>query len=156
MVDLMEIPIGNSGFSYIEDKTKRKNKYIKNTVKIINTKTKEVSFTLTGGFSWGGKGLGAVRQYYSNNTKEFLGFDNKYYHIEATDNTTNWGEIQSDGAVLKSNRTILKYIDFYPLYIKQAPEVIPSISSSIIPKKVVKEETWIQKIINWIMKILNN
>ena len=169
MADLMTelIPIGNSGFGYISTiiRQKRKDK-TDTTLKVINIKTNKEMFTLRTKYYWGQPGSVSLTE-----GKTFLGFDERYYHIiiNTRSGIINWGQVQSDGAVLKSDRTILKHINFYPLYIKKAPVVVPSkvpITPAVEPqittvspkpkiKKEVKELSWWKKIINWIIKILN-
>ena len=160
------IPIGNSGFGYTtRNNSSKRQRGLDCT--ITNLKTKETLVMLRG------KGVFSSRSGRSDHpaspaSKTFLGFDERYYHVHVTGTNVQWGQVQSDGAVLKSDRSILKHIDFYPLYIKKAPVMVPGEPvkpavepqiTTIAPKPEIKTEvsklSWIQKIINWIIKILN-
>lgn len=169
----MSILIGNSGFEYTQTGkkliggTKRSGYHYGNTVSVKNTKTGIETFTIMGGIRF----KPFANAYTAD--RKFLGLDNKYYYIIAKSNyTVDWGQIQSDGAVLRPNRTILKVLPFFPHY--KEPETIVPVETPIIvkeppniPKVVVISPTsiktpipkekvsWIQKIINWIIAILN-
>ena len=165
------IPIGNSGFGYTEHDSRPQgagiggSKARTRTVTVKNIETGKTIFIVKGVHTrYRG---GSDRS--STGEKTFLGLNERYYHFHVTHGSTQWGQVQSDGAVLKPDRTILKHIDFYPLYIKKAPVVVPS-KAPVIPviepqittispkpkiKTEVKELSWWKKIINWIIKILN-
>jgi hypothetical protein len=164
--------IGNSGFEYekkIDHYYGKRNSHTYVDAVVRNTKTKEVLFTVRGSLTF--------KPYatYSTGSKKFLGFDDRYYYIEAkakeNKGTIDWGQIQSDGAVLRSDRTILTTLAFFPHYKEPVDAVSPKAPIIVkeppnIPKVVVispkpiktptKENvSWIQKIINWIIAILN-
>ena len=169
----MATTIGNSGFEYIIGGEKiigghRKSGYhYGSTVTVKNIKTGEKLFSIMGGTKF---------TPYSNpftEDKKFLGLDDKYYFIIAKSNfKVDWGQVQSDGAVLRSDRTILTTLAFFPHYkdpktivppetpiiVKEPPNIpkVVVISPTPIKTPIPKEDiSWIQKIINWIIRILN-
>ena len=107
--------IGNSGFEYTSSLDKDRKGYIHYlNVSVKNIKTKKVLFTMKGGHYSTGRGTRSTR-HNLRPTKKFLGFDNRWYYIQAFE-SVDWGQIQSSGAVLKSDRTMLTQVDFYPIY----------------------------------------
>ena len=168
----MATKIGNSGFEYTtHNNSSKRQKGLNCTIK--DTKTDKILTTLVGkGTFWGRKGSTSPG---STPSKKFLGYDERWYYVEVSGgNTVNWGTITSSGAVIKSDRSMLRHINFYPLYIKTAPIMIPGepiktkepVKPAVKPqittispkpeiKPEVKEISWWKKIINWIIKILN-
>ena len=172
MATLTATLIGNSGFEYTKtDKKivgghKRVGWKYGHTVTVKNIKTGIVLFTLKGGVHFNPYSTPYTED------KKFLGLDDKYYYIIAKSNyTADWGQIQSDGAVLRSDRTILTVLPFFPHYedpvtivspetpiiVKEPPNIpkVVVISPTPIKTPIKQKVSWIQKIINWIIAILN-
>lgn len=126
--------IGTSGFEYTTITT---GTIINTTVK--NIKTGNTIITLKGGYRWRGRGTGARREDYTD-AEKFLGMDDRYYYINSEG---DWGQIQSDGSVLRANRTILTTLAFYPMYkvpvIKEPPILpVPVTTVKSIPAVIPK------------------
>ena len=165
---LDDIIIGNSGFKYIEI---YQNIYgiEERTCEIKYVKTGKILFSLTGKEGkYQGRGTRATKSKDTIGAKRFLGLDNRYYYIEVTYHKTMWGQIQSSGAVIAQDRTIIKQLDFFPMNIETPTvpilETIP-IKSTILdipPIKTLtpvisdkKEIKWIEQIMNQINQIMN-
>lgn len=132
-------PIGASGFGYtttgketIGGSKKHGYHYGWNCI-VKNIKTNKHIFTIVGGYR--------CTPYCKNfiGTKKFLGLDNKYYYIQIGQGNVDWGQVQPSGAVLRSNRTILTTLAFYPVY-KETPEPKPVIKNVVMTPKVVIEK----------------
>lgn len=166
--------IGGSGFKYSETPTNGNNNSVKKTVTIKNATTDETAFVLK---------TDTYKRYNATASKTFFGFDNRYYHIIVYWNKVRWGQIQSDGSVIQKDRTVLTYLDFYPMEVTPTtvpdtlpiivkPTVIPAVSAIpaftgfkeaeeyYLPK--VEEISWLKKIENlltkmktWIINLLN-
>ena len=132
--------IGESGFGYtttgkeiIGGSRKGGLHYGWNCI-VKNIETNEPIFTIVGGTRY---------TPYTNDfigTKKFLGLDNKYYYIQiGYGGKVDWGQVQPSGAVLRSNRTILTTLAFYPVY-KETPEPKPVIKNVVMTPKVVIEK----------------
>ena len=172
----MATSIGNYGFEYtVRSDNRKRQRGLYCTVK--NIKTGKTIFTLKGtGTFWARRGAPSSG---SSPSKKFLGFDDRWYYIQISGGTTvNWGQIQSSGAVLKSDRTMLTHIDFYPMYTPKAPApVIKTISQkppvvtispafkkisptpktiSPTPETITKEESlWYKNLITQINQIID-
>lgn len=164
---MADILIGNSGFSYqekVDHVYRKRGSHTYTDAVVKNVKTGKIAFTVRGSLTYNPYAK------YSTGTKTFLGLDERYYYIQVVPEygrgAISWGQVQSDGAVLKDDRTILKHLNFFPLYLKAAPVVVPVIRPATKPqittlppkpeiKPEVKELSWIQKIVNWIIRILN-
>jgi hypothetical protein len=168
--------IGNSGFEFVVGQKGDHKKTGWRAVSaygtrydIRNIKTKNIIFSL-----WYGKYISYKKQEKKttvSDEKKFLGLDKRYYWIKAYKSTCSWGQIQSDGAVLKSDRSIIKVLAFFPHYteseteitaeapiiVKEPPNIPKVVIISPTPIKTPTKEnvSWIQKIINWIIAILN-
>lgn len=169
--------IGSSGFSYTEHDSRPAgagygmSSSRTRTVTVTNTQTGKTVFTVKGSRTR----FKRMPDRTSTGVKTFLGFDGRYYHLHVTHGGASWGQIQSDGAVIKEDRTILKHLDFYPLNITKptvpsevlkevvkspvaAPiSALPAVVSINTKPETKTQETlsWIQRLINWIKKILN-
>lgn len=171
MVFLMTI-IGNSGFEYItkNDSRKRQKGLL---CSIRDIKTKEVIKTIRGTGKFNPRG----GQAFGGNipTCKFLGHNKKYYYLQISNGTTiDWGQVQSDGVVLRPDRTVLTVLAFFPNYEKpktnvpvKTPIIItrpPNIPKIItVPKTtlstkmsigVIPDMPPIEDKISWIQKII--
>ena len=140
---MTEIIIGNSGFKYVETyKPGRSGSTIPDVricvVKYL--KTNETLFTIKGTEGqWQGRGTRATKTPDTTQAKKFLGLDNKYYYINVSRSKVDWGQVQPSGAVLRSNRTVLTVLAFYPIY-KEVPEPKPIIKNiSMTPKRIIEK-----------------
>ena len=153
--------IGGSGFKYTQTPTNGQNNSVKKVVTVKNARTDEIAFTLK---------TDTYKRYNATASKTFFGFDSRYYHIVVYWNQVRWGQIQSDGAVIQGDRTVLKYLDFYPMDVTpitvpilkpvvKPPAVpvvsaVPSIISVPMPSAILREEiSWMKTIKNLIQKI---
>ena len=136
--------IGNSGFEIvilkegISSKADWRTASVYATVfKIQNIKTKKLLFKLTHGkYISYRKDSPHVRA----TEKKFLGLDDRYYWVKATSYTKAvWGQIQSSGAVIGVDRTIIHQLDFYPIYIiKPTAPVLIQATPAPAPVPVVE------------------
>ena len=177
--------IGNSGFKYIEiDNIIVGRKSVKTYTKTCIIKYIKINkelFRLIGkSGTWGGRGTGAIKSKDTIAAKRFLGLDNRYYYIEVSHGKVIWGQIQSSGAVIAEDRTIIKQLDFFPMNIETPTvPVIKTISvtpinpaigikseiSGVIPDTppikslipVISDESVIKQLkeIEWIEQIMN-
>jgi len=127
---MADIIIGNSGFKYSSSHTKsysKRDSYQKRTCTVKYVKDDKILFTIYGGMKF----TPYADKY--TGSKKFLGLDNRYYYIQVTNDNVSWGQIQSSGAVLTKNRTILTQLNFYPLNVETP--TIPLIETPV--KKLV-------------------
>ena len=165
MVDIIKhksnTVLGNSGFMYTET-TGQATGYSwinKRTCIIKNIATGKEIFRLTGKHGgWAGRGTRATKRPDTIGTKKFLGLDNKYYYINVTYRKAEWGQIQPSGAVLKSDRTVLTTLPFYPVY-REVPEPKPVIKNIPMAPKLIAEDkekkSWIDNLIKQIQTLIN-
>lgn len=165
MVALMYIKLQSSGFEY--EIVKIGNRYSKaRKITVRNIATQEVLFTLN---------QDAKASTPAAVSKTFYGLNDRYYHIKLAGRVRGdkdmIGQVTPSGAILGNDRTILGNISFYPIYTEglKEPETIkppalPPLSTEptfigfrdaqdyYMPKKDV---SWLKKIMNWIINLLN-